>query len=205
MWILNNKSAHVLEWFLWALNATHQKQCFLCFVTITWAFLLRIWMTPTCLRKDSGTEALSTQGSVTTVQLRLQPLGKFRECDHHPIQQAHTLLVNNDRTYSLSLICSLVNSRYAESSKCRTLLVTGRVRVICSRRVSKVYISLVLYRIERNLTFIEHGHVKISTFLIPYRIGDIVDIKANAAQQKGMPHKFYHGSAFVTFSGFTIL
>ncbi len=164
MWILNNKSAHVLEWFLWALNATHQKQCFLCFVTITWAFLLRIWMTPTCLRKDSGTEALSTQGSVTTVQLRLQPLGKFRECDHHPIQQAHTLLVNNDRTYSLSLICSLVNSRYAESSKCRTLLVTGRVRVICSRRVSKVYISLVLYRIERNLTFIEHGHVKFRPF-----------------------------------------
>jgi ribosomal protein L21E len=32
-----------------------------------------------------------------------------------------------------------------------------------------------------------------STFLINYRVGDIVDIKANAAQQKGMPHKFYHG------------
>ena len=32
-----------------------------------------------------------------------------------------------------------------------------------------------------------------STYLINYRIGDIVDIKANAAQQKGMPHKFYHG------------
>ena len=44
------------------------------------------------------------------------------------------------------------------------------------------------------LVGIEHGHVKISTFLIPYRVGDIVDIKANAAQQKGMPHKFYHGS-----------
>jgi large subunit ribosomal protein L21e len=57
----------------------------------------------------------------------------------------------------------------------------------------------VLYRIGGNLTFIEHGHVKISTYLIPYRIGDIVDIKANAAQQKGMPHKFYHGSLFVTF------
>jgi len=59
--------------------------------------------------------------------------------------------------------------------------------------------------IERNLTFIEHGHVKISSFLIPYRIGDIVDIKANAAQQKGMPHKFYHGSVLVTFSDFTTL
>ena len=28
MWILNNKSAHVLEWFLWALNATHQETMF---------------------------------------------------------------------------------------------------------------------------------------------------------------------------------
>lgn len=32
-----------------------------------------------------------------------------------------------------------------------------------------------------------------STYLTIYRIGDIVDIKANAAQQKGMPHKYYHG------------
>jgi large subunit ribosomal protein L21e len=39
----------------------------------------------------------------------------------------------------------------------------------------------------------DHGPVKLSTFLITYRIGDIVDIKANAAQQKGMPHKYYHG------------
>lgn len=39
----------------------------------------------------------------------------------------------------------------------------------------------------------EHGPVKLSTFLINYRVGDIVDIKANAAQQKGMPHKYYHG------------
>lgn len=33
-----------------------------------------------------------------------------------------------------------------------------------------------------------------STYLVTYRVGDIVDIKANAAQQKGMPHKYYHGS-----------
>ena len=39
----------------------------------------------------------------------------------------------------------------------------------------------------------EHGPIKLSTYLINYRIGDIVDIKANAAQQKGMPHKYYHG------------
>jgi len=38
-----------------------------------------------------------------------------------------------------------------------------------------------------------------STFLINYHVGDIVDIKANAAQQKGMPHKFYHGSVEISF------
>jgi large subunit ribosomal protein L21e len=32
-----------------------------------------------------------------------------------------------------------------------------------------------------------------STYLIIFRVGDIVDIKANAAQQKGMPHKYYQG------------
>jgi large subunit ribosomal protein L21e len=53
---------------------------------------------------------------------------------------------------------------------------------------------------KESLTGIEHGPVKLSTFLIPYRVGDIVDIKANAAQQKGMPHKFYHGSVLVTFT-----
>jgi hypothetical protein len=40
--------------------------------------------------------------------------------------------------------------------------------------------------------------IKLSTYLIPYRVGDIVDIKANAAQQKGMPHKYYQGC--VTYS-----
>ncbi|KAF8529363.1 ribosomal protein L21e-domain-containing protein [Gautieria morchelliformis] len=41
--------------------------------------------------------------------------------------------------------------------------------------------------------FKEHGAVKLSTYFVPYKVGDIVDIKANAAQQKGMPHKYYHG------------
>ena len=40
---------------------------------------------------------------------------------------------------------------------------------------------------------VEHGPIKLSTYLTNFRIGDIVDIKANAAQQKGMPHKYYHG------------
>lgn len=28
-----------------------------------------------------------------------------------------------------------------------------------------------------------------STYLVTYKVGDIVDIKANSAEQKGMPHK----------------
>ncbi|KAH8836037.1 ribosomal protein L21e-domain-containing protein [Flagelloscypha sp. PMI_526] len=48
--------------------------------------------------------------------------------------------------------------------------------------------------------FKEHGPVKLSTYLINYRIGDIVDIKANAAQQKGMPHKYYHGRTGIIYN-----
>ncbi|TFY82433.1 hypothetical protein EWM64_g1581 [Hericium alpestre] len=48
--------------------------------------------------------------------------------------------------------------------------------------------------------FKEHGQIKLSTYLIPYHIGDIVDIKANAAQQKGMPHKFYHGRTGIVYN-----
>lgn len=47
---------------------------------------------------------------------------------------------------------------------------------------------------------IEKGMIKLSTYLILYRVGDIVDIKANAAQQKGMPHKYYHGYVCVRIS-----
>jgi len=48
--------------------------------------------------------------------------------------------------------------------------------------------------------FKDHGPVKLSTFLISYRVGDIVDIKANAAQQKGMPHKYYHGRTGIVYN-----
>ena len=44
-----------------------------------------------------------------------------------------------------------------------------------------------------DLGLTEKGLVKLSTYLIKYQVGDIVDIKANGAQQKGMPHKYYHG------------
>ena len=41
--------------------------------------------------------------------------------------------------------------------------------------------------------FGEHGYIGLSTYLKNYKVGDIVDIKANAAVHAGMPHKFYHG------------
>ncbi|PSR80498.1 hypothetical protein EW026_g5482 [Hermanssonia centrifuga] len=48
--------------------------------------------------------------------------------------------------------------------------------------------------------FGEKGMIKLSTYLIAYRVGDIVDIKANAAQQKGMPHKYYHGRTGIVYN-----
>ncbi|WWC95478.1 hypothetical protein V866_002342 [Kwoniella sp. B9012] len=48
--------------------------------------------------------------------------------------------------------------------------------------------------------FKEHGSPNLTTFLKTYRVGDIVDIKANASQQKGMPHKFYHGKTGIVYN-----
>jgi ribosomal protein L21E len=39
-----------------------------------------------------------------------------------------------------------------------------------------------------------------STFLTTYKVGDIVDIKANASEQKGMPHKYYHGKTGIVYN-----
>ncbi|KAK4701206.1 large subunit ribosomal protein L21e, partial [Phenoliferia sp. Uapishka_3] len=44
------------------------------------------------------------------------------------------------------------------------------------------------------------GMIPLSTFLRVYKVGDIVDIKANAAQQKGMPHKYYHGRTGIVYN-----
>merc|ERR1711916_356931 len=41
--------------------------------------------------------------------------------------------------------------------------------------------------------FRKHGMPAMSTYLTNYKVGDLVDIKANSAIHKGMPHKFYHG------------
>lgn len=48
--------------------------------------------------------------------------------------------------------------------------------------------------------FKEAGQIKLSTYLKVYRVGDIVDIKANGAQQKGMPHKYYHGRTGIVYN-----
>ncbi|PIK52302.1 putative 60S ribosomal protein L21 [Apostichopus japonicus] len=41
--------------------------------------------------------------------------------------------------------------------------------------------------------FKKAGAEPLSTFMKVYKIGDIVDIKANGAFQRGMPYKVYHG------------
>lgn len=48
-------------------------------------------------------------------------------------------------------------------------------------------------RREADIWSVEHGAIRLSTYLITFRVGDIVDIKANSAEQRGMPHKYYHG------------
>lgn len=39
-----------------------------------------------------------------------------------------------------------------------------------------------------------------SVYLKTYKVGDIVDIRANGSIQKGMPHKFYHGRTGIVYN-----
>ncbi|KAB5559779.1 ribosomal protein L21e-domain-containing protein [Coniochaeta sp. 2T2.1] len=54
------------------------------------------------------------------------------------------------------------------------------------------------YAFARN--FREKGMIRLSTYLRQFKVGDIVDIKANGAVQKGMPHKVYHGKTGVVYN-----
>ncbi|KAH9883647.1 60S ribosomal protein L21 [Xylariomycetidae sp. FL2044] len=54
------------------------------------------------------------------------------------------------------------------------------------------------YAFSRN--FRQKGMIHMSTYLQQYKVGDIVDIKANGAVQKGMPHKVYHGKTGVIYN-----
>ncbi|KAF2970706.1 hypothetical protein GQX73_g2870 [Xylaria multiplex] len=49
-------------------------------------------------------------------------------------------------------------------------------------------------------SFRQKGFIRLSTYLRQYKVGDIVDIKANGAVQKGMPHKVYHGKTGVVYN-----
>ncbi|THV98503.1 hypothetical protein D6C89_09320 [Aureobasidium pullulans] len=44
------------------------------------------------------------------------------------------------------------------------------------------------------------GYIALSTYLKQYKVGDIVDVVANGAVQKGMPYKVYHGKTGVVYN-----
>merc|ERR1711879_219515 len=48
--------------------------------------------------------------------------------------------------------------------------------------------------------FRKHGAVSLAKYLTTYKVGDYVDIKANASIHKGMPFKFYHGRTGVIWN-----
>uniref|UniRef100_A0A061SEP2 Large subunit ribosomal protein L21e n=1 Tax=Tetraselmis sp. GSL018 TaxID=582737 RepID=A0A061SEP2_9CHLO len=48
--------------------------------------------------------------------------------------------------------------------------------------------------------FRKKGVIPLSTYLRNYKVGDYVDIKVNAAQQKGMPFKVYHGRTGIVWN-----
>lgn len=46
----------------------------------------------------------------------------------------------------------------------------------------------------------QKGTIGLSTYMRTFKVGERVDIVANAAQQKGMPFKFYHGRTGVIWN-----
>jgi len=48
--------------------------------------------------------------------------------------------------------------------------------------------------------FKKKGVIPMSTYLKTYKIGDVVDVIANAAVHKGMPFKAYHGRTGIVFN-----
>ena len=113
----------------------------------------------------------------------------------HPADAENTISTSQNNPSPYRLKSELLTAYEIQTSKCLTHSVTALVRAICSSGGSKVrpILSLDISDIVDFRFKTEHGPVRLSTFLINYHVGDIVDIKANAAQQKGMPHKYYHG------------
>mmetsp|Transcript_6942 Transcript_6942/g.10579 ORF Transcript_6942/g.10579 Transcript_6942/m.10579 type:complete len:165 (-) Transcript_6942:184-678(-) len=48
--------------------------------------------------------------------------------------------------------------------------------------------------------FRKNGTLPTQRYLKTFKLGDLVDIKADGAIQKGMPHKFYHGKTGVVWN-----
>ena len=48
--------------------------------------------------------------------------------------------------------------------------------------------------------FRDNGMIRLSTYLIKYKVGDYVDIKCNPAVHKGMPFKGFHGRTGIVFN-----
>ncbi|KAK3707247.1 60S ribosomal protein L21A [Vermiconidia calcicola] len=48
--------------------------------------------------------------------------------------------------------------------------------------------------------FKKRGMIPMGTYLKQYKVGDIVDVVANGAVQKGMPYKVYHGKTGVIYN-----
>ncbi|ODQ77814.1 hypothetical protein BABINDRAFT_181486 [Babjeviella inositovora NRRL Y-12698] len=63
---------------------------------------------------------------------------------------------------------------------------------------SRGYRSGTRYAFQRD--FKKHGAIPLSTYMKIYKVGDIVDIKANGSIQKGMPHKYYHGKTGIIYN-----
>ena len=49
-------------------------------------------------------------------------------------------------------------------------------------------------------SFRKHGVIPLTKYLVVYKKGDYVDIIADGAIQRGMPHKFYHGKTGRVFN-----
>lgn len=63
---------------------------------------------------------------------------------------------------------------------------------------SRGYRSGTRYMFKRS--FGEQGRFPLAQYLKTYRVGDYVDVVANGAVHKGMPHKYYHGRTGVIFN-----
>ena len=137
--------------------------------------------------------------SVFTIADRNQCIG----CILIPPTSLTSRFLSSSSSSTLKLSLSIASHLpRGNTTGCLTLSVSGRGRVTCSRRTSRVG----TVRLERKREqydsgpctegqplilplLVDHGMPSMATYLVHYKVGDIVDIKANASEQKGLPHK----------------